>query len=107
MATRSRTVKVKEPQASPATSVASEQPSQPVPDRPAATIKPAPVDPAAPVSTPSAKAKNATGRVRPKNPFPIYVAGQNVVLPVGQWTLVELDGWVDTQLKAGILEQDV
>jgi hypothetical protein len=48
--------------------------------------------------------KVKTGKVRPKNPFPIYVGSQSVMLPVGPWTLVELDAWVDAQVKAGILE---
>jgi hypothetical protein len=47
-----------------------------------------------------------TVKVRPTNPFPIYAYGQNAMLPVGQWTLVELDGWVQMQLDAGMIEQE-
>ena len=63
------------------------------------------VDPTGPVVT-AEKKQDDVIRVRPKHPYPIFIHRQNTSAYPGIWTLVRRDRWIDTQLEAGILEQE-
>jgi outer membrane biosynthesis protein TonB len=90
----------------PAPAPAPAQAPQPAPEPVQAKApEPKKVDPTGPVTAPAKKQEDVT-RVRPKGAYGIYVHRQKTTAYPGIWTLVRRDRWIETQLEAGILEEE-